>query len=239
MICRSDILAAFLMLSSAHGALATGLLPYDAVYENKRKGFNVLIKRRLQVQDGGVTVTADAKSLWVRVHESSTMIYRGESLLYTTRYLHERHGVSHDHDMDLNFNWDDGTVTDLLEPDGKPLAVDTPTYGKLGYQTQLRLDLMRDPDLQHIEYAVTNGFRNRIYCFDRRSDEVLKTPIGKLNTIKFERSGDDDERQVFFWVATDWDYLLVRLDQTKAPGEKTERIVLKRAKIDGKTVTGL
>lgn len=239
MIRLSHFLALILTLGIAQSGLAADLRPYEAVYKSKLNGFNVHVKRRLQVQDDRVTISVDVKKFWIGLHESSVLIYHDGGVLYPKTHVHKRHGTSHEHDKDLVFDWTDNTVVELLDPERSPLPVERPSYDKLSYQTQMRLDLIRDPDLQHIEYCVTNGVRNRIYSFDRLGEEVLKTPLGKLNTIKFKREGDDDDRQVFVWVAPDWDYLLVRIDQTKKPGAKTEHLVLERATIAGKNVKGL
>jgi len=214
-----------LALGTAKGLLAADLQPYEAVYENKQKGFNVHVNRRLQIRQNE--------------DEKSVLLFHEDGPLYPVTHVHKRRGTSHEHDKDLVFNWTDNTVIDLLEPGREPLPVDKPSYDKLSYLTQMRLDLKRDPQLQYIEYWVTNGIRNRVYTFERLSEEVLETLLGKLNTIKFRRGGDDDNREVFIWVASDWDYLLVRLDQTKERGGKTERLVLESATVAGKTVNGL
>jgi len=218
---------------------ASGLQPYQAVYKTELKGFDVNIKRRVQIKDSLVIVRVDAKRLMFGVHETSTLIDQGDGRLSSSSYKHKRKGLSHKHDKELLFDWTDKMVVDLLKPEREPLPVDEPSYDKLGYQLQMRLDLIRNPDLQHLEYAVTNGVRNRTYTFNFLDEEILETPLGKIRTRKFNRTGDDDDRQVVVWVAPDWDFLLVRIDQTKETGGKTERMILKSAKIAGKEVAGL
>jgi len=239
MVKISKILALVLMLIYIPTAYASDLRPYEAVYKTKLKGFNVNVKRRLQVQDSTITVSYDAKQLMLSVHESSILSDQGDCVLRPTKYVHKRRGLSHEHDKDLIFNWTDNTVLDLLKPERTPLPLENPSYDKLSYQTQMRLDLICNPDLHHVEYAVTNGIRNRKYAFHRLGEEILNTPLGNLRTIKFEREGGDDERQVFVWLAPDWEYLLVRLDQIKEPGAKVERLILKKAKIADEKVVGL
>jgi uncharacterized protein DUF3108 len=239
MVKLSTLFALLLMLGITESGLAADLQPYEAVYASKLKGFNVQVKRSLKVQGDEVSVTVKVKKFWFGLHENSVLRFRNDDRLYPSTYLHKRRGMSRDHDKDLVFNWSDASVIDLLHPEREPLPVEKPSYDKLSYQTQMRLDLMRNPDMQYVEYCVTNGFRNRIYSFHRLSAEVLETPLGKLNTIKFKREGDDDNRQVFVWVASDWDFLLVRIDQTKETGGKTERLLLKRANFAGRKVAGL
>lgn len=239
MLRLSGFLALAMALGSPQGGVAANLKPYEAVYAGKLKGFNVRVKRRLQVEGDEIRVTVGAKKLWMGIKESSVLRIHEDGPLYSNTYVHKRRGMSHEHDKDLVFDWNADTVIDLLKPGRSPLPVAEPSYDKLGYQAQMRLDLMRDPNLAQLEYCVTNGVRNRVYSFHRLAAEVLDTPLGKLNTIKFERRGDDDGRQVLVWVAPDWDYLLVRIDQAKKPGDKPERLLLERATVDGNKVTGL
>lgn len=228
-----------MMLCCTHSIFASDLQPYEAVYESKLKGMNVHVKRRLQIQDSTFTLSVDAKKFFFAIHELSVLSYQADGQFSQVEYTQKRRGLSHEHDKTLVFNWTDNTVVDLLKPDRAPLSVENSTYDKLGYQTQMRLDMIRDPGVQQLAYTATNGVRNRVYTFDCLGEELLDTPLGKLRTIKFMRTGDDDNREVFIWVAPDWEYLLVRVDQTKEPGDKTERMVLKSAKIGGKKVVGL
>lgn len=218
---------------------ATDLQPYEAVYLTKARGFKVHLKRRLQIQDSKITLTVDAKRFWFGMHESSELIDHGDGQLCTVKYVHDRSGSGNEHDKDLVFNWTNNTVHDLLHPERAPLSVEFPSYDKLGFQVQMRLDMLLRPDEPEYKYTVSNAIRNRQYTFTRIGEEVLKTPLGKLRTAKFQRTGDDDERVVFVWVALDWQFLLARIDETKKPGGKTVRLELEKATIAGKPVTGL
>ena len=228
-----------LALLCSNGALSSELQPYEAVYKTVASGFKVNVKRRLQIDDSTITVSVNAKRFFFGVNESSVLLDAEDGILSPVTYDHKRRGLSRKHDKELVFDWTENTVVDLLHPARAPVTVKNPTYDKLSYQTRMRLDLLRNPDLQHSAYDVTNGIVNRVYTFDRVGEEVLETPLGNLRTIKFKREGGDDDRQVSVWVAPDWNYLLVRIDQTKEVGGKTERMILKSAKIAGEKVVGL
>lgn len=232
-------LALFLTLFCMHSVMAADLQPYEAVYKTSANGFNVNVKRRLQVDGSRIMISNSAKRFFFGMRESSVLLLHDDGQLSPVTHEHKRRGLSRKHDKELVFDWQENTVHDLLKSERAPLAVENPTYDKLSYQTQMRLDLIRDPDMRYCEYSVTNGIKNRIYSFERVSEEILKTPLGNLRTIKFKREGGDDDRQVSVWVAPDWDYLLVRIDQTKVRGGKTERLILKSAKLAGQKVVGL
>ncbi len=227
----------FLLLAGT--AHAVGLKPYEAVYESKLGGLKIRAKRQLEISDTGILVSIDARRWMFGVHESSQIVWHDTRNLRPVRYIHKRKGLGHAHDKNLVFEPDSDRVTNLLKPEAPPLGISPRTHDKLSYQIQMRLDLMRNPDLDLVEYEVTNGIRNRTYRFRRLGDEVLSTPLGRLNTVKFQREDDDDESVVYVWMARDWDYLLVRVDQRKKPGGKLESLVLNRATIGGRKVTGL
>lgn len=230
------ILSLFFFIQST---FATELQPYEAVYGTKARGFKIRLKRRLQIQEAKITLTVDAKKFWFGMHEFSELIDQGDDQLHTVKYVHDRRGSGNEHDKDLIFNWTDNTVLDLLHPDRAPLAIEFPSYDKLGFQAQMQLDMLRNPDEPQYRYNVTNGIRNRQYTYTRMGEEILQTPLGEIRTAKFQREGDDDEREIFVWVALDWGFLLVRVDETKKPGGKTTRLLLEKATIGGTRVTGL
>ncbi len=229
----------FTALSCTQGTLASDLQPYDAVYKTVANGFKVNVKRRLRIEDAQITVSVSAKRFFFSMRETSVLLDTGGGMLRPLTYDHKRRGLSKKHDKELVFDWTENTVIDLLKPARPAMAVENPTYDKLSYQTRMRLDLIRNPDMQHGAYNVTNGVVNRVYTFDRLGEEILKTPLGDLRTIKFKREGGDDDREVNVWVAPDWDFLLVRIDQTKERGGKTEQMLLKSARIAGEKVVGL
>jgi len=233
------LLALTLLPGAPNAAQAAGLRPYQAVYESKLRGFNVHIKRRLEIDDTGITVRIDARRFMYAIHERSQMSYVGESVLRSLSFMHDGKGFGNEHDKNLVFDWSNHTVRDLLAPEREPLAVADPCYDKLGYQTQIRLDLMRNPELQKVEYEVSNSIRNRVYTIVRMGAEVLETPLGKLDTIKFKRVGNEQDRELFMWFAPAWDYLLVRMDQTKKPGGKVQQLIIKSGRIEGQPITGL
>jgi hypothetical protein len=220
------------------GAAASELQPYEAVYKTRLNGLKVNVTRRVQVQGSQVSISIHARKFLFGFKEYAVLVDNDNGVLVPVSYEHKRRGLTHRHDKELTFNWNNETVQDLLKPDRAPLPVTSPTYDKLSYQLQMRLDLLHDSALTRLEYCVTNGVRNRVYTLDRMGEEVLDTPLGKLRTTKWQRTGDDDGRQVLIWVAPDWDFLLVRIDQTKK-SEKTEQLILQRATIAGRPVQGL
>ena len=69
-------------------------------------------------------------------------------------------------------------------------------------------------------------------------EEVLDTPLGKLNTVKLERiRSATSSRSTIIWLAPDWQFLVARIEQVD--GSLQMQLVLETADIGGAAVTAL
>ena len=66
-------------------------------------------------------------------------------------------------------------------------------------------------------------------------EEVIETPVGPLKTIKASRVRDSRNRQSTFWLALDYDFMLVRFQQIEADGDGFE-LFLREAEFAGKPI---
>ena len=65
--------------------------------------------------------------------------------------------------------------------------------------------------------------KTKIYEYKILESEVLMTPMGPLNAIKVQRMQKEKKnRDTIFWLARDWDYVLIKLSHR----EKNETYTL-------------
>ncbi|MFG1490851.1 DUF3108 domain-containing protein, partial [Oceanospirillum sp. HFRX-1_2] len=130
-------------------------------------------------------------------------------------------------------------VTDDI--DNKPWKMDIPVNAQdlLSYQLKLRYDLMQNPEQKKFQYPVADGGKIKYFTFRVVGEEILKTPMGRLNTIKLEslRHSKMDVEHIV-WLAKDWDNLLVRIEPVRNRDDE-EPVVLVKATLAGKKVKGL
>ena len=94
-----------------------------------------------------------------------------------------------------------------------PLAQD-----KISVYFQLRKDLKNLDPLKEkgpLTYVVVEPNKIKTYIFKITGSERLKTPLGTLDTLTLQHISDNQERFTKFWVAKDYDYLIVKLQQFK------------------------
>lgn len=68
-----------------------------------------------------------------------------------------------------------------------------------------------------INLVVVEDDKEKDYRFEVIGRETLKTPLGRLDTVRLDRT-DDDKRQMRMWLAPELDYLPVRVEKQKRQG---------------------
>ncbi|MFT4798732.1 MAG: hypothetical protein ACJAYE_001962 [Candidatus Azotimanducaceae bacterium] len=212
---------------------------FRAVYKADYKGLPISAKgvRELtQDETGRYRLSSKATSIFASITETTEFTIEGSEVI-PYEYQYHRSGIGKKRDAILSFDWDSGTV--LNDVQDKPWRMDVPTgaLDKLLYQFKLREDLKAAyasgqpwPDL---EYVIADGGKLKNYAFKVVGEEVIDTPLGKMNTIKAARVKDSRNRESMFWLSLDYDFLLVRFQQLKADGSGFE-LHLREAEFAGK-----
>jgi hypothetical protein len=128
-------------------------------------------------------------------------------------YRTEEDGAKSD-SYTLSFDW----ANHLVRTDGgEPRRLNSGSVDPLSLQIALRKllsDTGDEPPQQPISLVVVEDDRVKDYRFKVVGREVLATPLGKLDTIRIDRS-DDSKRQLRLWLAPALDYLPVRVEQQR------------------------
>ena len=92
---------------------------------------------------------------------------------------------------------------------------------KLGYQLQMRLDLLTGK--KSLVYQVADGGYLKEFSFIRQGEELLHTELGEVTAVIVKKvRSESDQRESTLWFAKELDYLLVKLIQVEADGERYE-----------------
>ncbi len=125
----------------------------------------------------------------------------------------------------LRFDWNRLRVVNTINDDPWVMSIEPETVDKLSVQLLLMRDLQAGK--REMEYSVADGGTLKIYRFFRGEDEVLKSPVGELKTIRVKRDRGRKDRYTEFWCAPRLGYLPVRIIQYR-DGEEHARMILHR-----------
>lgn len=234
-MCKLRVLTLLFVFGIA-SAVEAATLPktFSNEYTSTALGFKVTVVHELKEnEDGTNTMHFNAKSWFASVNEVSQLrIDKSKELVIPLHYKYQRRVMGKNRDAELTFDWDKNTVTNNVEKTSWNMAIDQMVQDKLSYQLQLQMDLINGKE--KLVYQIADGGRLKEYAFEIVGEEMLDTPLGTVKTVKVKRSREKDDRVTYAWLAKDWDYLLVRLQQEE-DGE-AHTIYLSKATLNGKKI---
>lgn len=231
---RALLFSASTLLSAATLA-AEAPKTFDNEYKAKLYGFNVTVTNRLtKTEDGKYNLLFKADSMIGTITEQSHMQWNPkQQTISPLKYTYARRSLGKDRNAELTFDWPNKTVTNNVQKTSWEMDIAQKVQDKLSYQLQMQQDLLNGH--KDFEYQIADGGRLKKYMFTTVGEELLETPLGKVNTVKIKRSREDNDRVTYAWLAKDWNYLLVRLQQEEKGDTYT--IYIHKAKVDGKDIT--
>ena len=210
-------------LARALGVSATAYRVQSSTGENTYRLENRLTLALLGATVG--TVTESGEFRWDGTH------------VVPLQYRYSQTGLSSREEA-VSFDWAAMTALSTQNDESWTLPLHGGVQDKLSYSQNIGYDIGARA-LTEIAYAVADGdeIDEQVYRVSAR--EVIDTPLGALNTVKIERvRSGDSRRRTTVWLATDWHYLLVKLEQVSGSGTETS-LSLETATLNGEAVRGL
>ncbi len=216
--------------------------PFRAVYRADYRGLPVSavgIRELRQLDENRYVLSSSARTFFASVIEQSVFTL-DETQPIPIEYTYKRQGIGKNRTVILDFDREAGKVSDRRKD--WELKTTQLTLDKLLYQLKMRFDLLlahkTHQPWPEMTYHIADNGRMKTYRFRVTGEEDIETPIGRLRTIKAIRLRESSERTTAFWLAPDYEFLLVRLLQTEGNGKGFE-LLLKEAEFDGQPVQGM
>jgi len=237
---KNAVLAAVLVLgfNSASHSQSTPLTEYSATYEASANGLAATGTRSLTKTgansyelSNSLVASLVGQSL-AQMNQLSAFELIDDQIL-PQNYSYTLTGVSRASHA-IAFNWDAALAMSSEDDESWQIPLHSGVMDELSYQTAIRKALIADTDIgSTLSFEIIDGDEIEIHEYRRAGNEVLSTPIGELTTVKLERVRDaSDERVTEIWLATDWNFLLVRMEQLNNSGLRIE-LELKSAVLGG------
>jgi hypothetical protein len=119
-----------------------------------------------------------------------------------------------------NFNWNDGILHMHTYKGDSSANLPAGTQDFLSFMYQF----MYTPPLETMQITMTNGKRLRTYSYSFEGEETITTKLGELKAIHLLKSSGDEEKTEI-WLATDYQYLPVKIRKTEKDGAVIEQVV--------------
>jgi hypothetical protein len=113
----------------------------------------------------------------------------------------------------ISFDWEAQTADSVYEGASATLQLGPDRYDRLSADIVVILDLRSGRDPRNVYVAEKNGVRE--YTFTRQGDEIIETPAGTFDTVRYLRDREGSSRNTLIWYARNADYLPVRMELLK------------------------
>ena len=228
------VILSFALPGSANPSRGAVPVSYSADYVGQFHGLPVRAKAHRELrklEDGTWRITFSVNSMFIDISETSDFTIQDNRVL-PIRYTYRRKGIGKNKDETTTYNWQTMTADHRTGNDRQTLELQPRTLDRLLSQQQLRQDVRAlwqasSGEPEHVEqstpelhYLVANGDQLKEYRFRIAGHELLDTKFGPMQTVRVERVRENSEKQTHFWLAIEFEYLLVRLRQTK--GQKVQ-----------------
>jgi len=211
--------------------------PYSANYSAKFSGLEIEAVQRLEeIEPGLYRESLTAKNFLGQIDEQSTFSLTDKQLLRPTEYSYVRSVFGRTKTELQRFDWQNKALHYEKNDSHKQSTLKAGQLDMITHRLQLRRDL--NAGLTEFSYPVISRGKLKQYAYRVVANEVLETAIGPLATVKVERVIDADSKSQFTaWLARDWDYLIVKLEQKK--NGDSHQLELRNAVINNQTVQPL
>lgn len=220
--------------------LAFELQPFSASYtaDWKQLPISGSAERSLKaLENGRWELDFEASMLVASLSEVSVFNLDKDTFLPVS-YHYNRGGIGKSKEVNQDFDWQQKQIMGTYRNESFNLPLNRGLLDKSTYQLALQQDVADGKT--SMSYQVVDGDEIETYDFRVLGKERVRTKAGLIDAVKVERVRDPTKsaRKTMFWLATDWNYLLVRLHQVEKDG-KEYQIMLKQGEVAGRQVKGL
>jgi hypothetical protein len=224
---RTRWLVNLLLLSSGclcAASVGAGIPSFEASYRIERSVFDIgQVQLRFERGPGDAYVYHSLTEVagfiaWFRddrVEETSRGVMDAAGIR-PAYYRYRRTGGDGDKHAEITFDWQSGSVENVVE--GKPwkMAVPPGTLDKLSVQIAMMRELQETLEDRH--FKVADGGRLKDYRILVRGRETIELPAGVFRTVKVEKDPQNRNRRTFLWVAPALGYLPVQIMRIEEDG---------------------
>jgi len=215
---------------------ASPIAPFRATYVSNWNDVLSITAEAVQeltlLDDGHYEFSFTVNHSLLQLKETSQLGWQ-QTQVAPLHYEFHQSALGFKRDNAVTFNWQKKQASS--QDNNKSSVINLPdnALDRLSYQLQLRADIKAHK--KNLSYQIIDKGKLKTYTFHILGSEKLKTPLGTINTVKVEKEHKaNDTRVSTFWLAQDWDYLLVKFRQNE--NGKQYEINIKEATINGSPV---
>jgi hypothetical protein len=138
-------------------------------------------------------------------------------------YEYDRTGDDKARSVTVRFDAKKDRISNTVDEETWHMALEPQTFDKLLYQVALMRDLAAGQ--REFNYRIADGGRIKIYHIVTDGEDIVETPLGRLQALKLRRVREDSSRETIFWCVPALRYLPVRVEIEEKNGSVTTAVL--------------
>ena len=206
-------------------------VPFEASYKIFKKGIEVakMYRSLSQIDNGEFIYRSETKStglvsIFYKLHilEESHWHLQDQQLQPLV-YSYKRIKKKKESNKKTVFDWKINQANFVGNGTKSSFDLQPGMTDKLLYQ----INIMRDLKMGHhpTTYTVVDGMKIKTYHFEYLGEEIIDTPIGRLDTIKFARQKPGEKGDSILWCASELHYLPIKVENIDDDGSITTAMI--------------
>jgi hypothetical protein len=208
---------------------------FDVVYSADFNGFNVEAKHQLiQLENGSYKEILQAKNMLGKIYEHAIFDISTDGQIIPQEHIKRKKIFGSRTEKQL-FDWTTNSLTYSRDGKSQQIEIQPGFLDVMSHKLQLREDIANGKE--NLSYTVISKGKLKQYQYRVAGHQVLETPLGPLNTVVIERVTESKSKYTRIWLASDWDYLIVRLK--KDDQGKTQEMLITNGTLNNSSIRPL
>ena len=193
---------------------------FDLRYLADFNGLKVEAKHQLvPLGDGQYKESLEAKNFLGKVTEQTLFEVSSNGQIIPREYSKQQRLLIGGSVKKQRFDWSTNQLTYTDGDQTQQIEIQSGYLDIMSHKLQLRRDL--SAGRKNLSYTVISKGKLKQYQYQVVGHQVLATALGSFNAKVIERVTDDQSKKTTIWLASDWDYLILKLEKLN-PGETQE-----------------
>lgn len=211
---------------------ALELKPYSLSYSATLGGIKIAAIHELKVEGDQYSLETKAKNFLGEITESANFKLSETGNIVPLKYSKRQKTLMGKHSESQQFDWDNKTLSYSVKDASGKITLLPSQFDRLSLNQQLRIDAASGNS--EFAHTVVRKGQLKQYQYKVLGREIINTSNGSFNCLLVERLGNNTNRKAKIWLATDWDFIILKMETFEKDSKKI--LVLDQGQLNGNAI---
>lgn len=208
------------------------LKPYSLSYSATLGGIKIAATHQLKIEGEQYSLVAKAKNFLGEITELANFKVSEAGDIVPLEYSRRQKTLMGKQSESQQFDWDNKTLAYSVKDTSGKINLLPSQFDRLSLNQQLRIDAASGKS--EFAHTVIRKGQLKQYQYKVLGREIINTSNGSFNSLLVERLGHNANRKAKIWLATDWDFIILKMQTFEKDSKKI--LVLDQGQLNGNAI---